>query len=178
MKNRKVFSPASIPERTSKGLFCVTTKYRCSVLSTIALVPSMNVNSRNGSWVQAQTGALERHSVYLSPANTNVGISWMVSVAGLSNCGGNHITKGVGTGCLVLVWEAVLSSVTRMPMYYHLSNRPFAKWPLSHFLLQNTGDSLSHPSLFPSSNFTRLTPFLSWLDYTTDILILKIQTRE
>lgn len=111
MKNRKgFFPPASIPERTSKRLFRVTTKYRYSVPKAIALVPSsMNVNTRNGSWVPAQTGASERYSVYLNPANTNVEISSMVSVAGLSNCGGNHIAKGIGTGCLALVLAAVLS---------------------------------------------------------------------
>jgi len=69
----------------------------------------MNGDTRTGSWVQAQTGTLERYSVYLNAANTNVEISWMPSMAGLSNCGGNHIAKGIGTGCLALALEAVLS---------------------------------------------------------------------
>lgn len=172
LKNEKqekfFFPPASIPERTSKGLFCVTTKYRYSVPNAIALVPSMNINTRNGSWVQAQTGASERYSVYLNPANTNVEISWMGSVAGLIHSGGNHIAKGIGTGCPALVLGAVLSvqqeclrvvtSATGhlLNSHCHIS---YCKIRLTHYPLHHY---VPHPTLLMTDPILVLTALYNW----------------
>ena len=75
--NLQVFPPEFIPERTSKGLFCDTTKYRFFVLKAIALGPFMNVNTGDDSGIQAPNEASERYSMYLNlPAPTRKLTEW------------------------------------------------------------------------------------------------------
>ena len=65
--NLKVFSQKRfVPERTSKGLFCDTIKYRYFVLKATALGPLMNVNTRDDSGIQAPNEASEGCSIYLN----------------------------------------------------------------------------------------------------------------
>lgn len=138
----------------------------------------MNVNIRDGSWVQTQTSALERRSFYLNPANTEAEVSWMVSVEGLSHCGDNHVVKGIGTGCLVLELglccpkQQECLCVVTWATGHELN---------SHYYISYCKIRVTHPPTHlcsPAPASLTINLFLSWLGYTADMLILKIQTKK
>lgn len=114
----------------------------------------MNVNTRDGSWVQTQMGASERCTLYLNPPNTNADISWIVSVVGFSCHGDNHTIKGIGAGFPVLELGAVLPMQQEClcPVTWATGH-----WPSSHYYISYCKiRATHHPThlCFLSSNFT------------------------